>query len=76
MVHPDLPPTQVIEVESLAVPHYRASGWVDAPEPAAAESGASDDTQKPAPDGEAAAESDPDAPKQRRTTTKKESDQR
>lgn len=33
LMHPDLPPEQVIDVPDLSAPHYRAAGWVDAPEP-------------------------------------------
>lgn len=60
--HPGLPDDQVIRVEDLAVPHYRASGWDlvpdDEPDPA-------DSAPVPARTPQQAAESaaaDPDAP--------------
>lgn len=80
MAHPDLPLTQVIEVEDLAAPHYRASGWTDAPEVEETPAPDPKDSEGPAQYGGTESGSvpaaDPEAPKQRRTTTKKESDQR
>lgn len=66
MKHPELPDGQLIEVDDLSVPHYRAAGWVvtDAPPPAPRPH--SDDTEAP-PEGVASVpESAPQAPKARR----------
>ncbi len=87
MVHPDLPPTQFIEAEPLAVPHYRASGWVEAPpapEVPATAAGTSDampgSAAAPEPavasaSADATPAADPDAIKPRRAAKTKESDQ-